>query len=145
MKRGEGRKTVLVIDDDELLRWSAAEGLREHGYHVEVTASAHEALEHCPSPAVALLDQDNRDVDGLALADMLQARCSGCAIVLMAADPTPELLRDAGRRHVVRVLEKPFSLEDLADAIRCALRHSLSRSSPRLTTKSGAGNGQRET
>jgi CheY-like chemotaxis protein len=125
MKRGAlHRGLVLVMDDDELVRWSAAEGLREGGYHVEVAASAPEALERCPGAAVVVLDHDSRDADALDLADLLRRRCPACAVVLMAADPTPELLRRARERHVVRVLEKPFSLEGLVDAIGSAIPHS---------------------
>jgi DNA-binding NtrC family response regulator len=133
------------MDDDELLRWSAAEGLREHGYHVEEVADANEALELCPGAAAALLDHDSRQTGGLDLADMLHGQCPGCAIVLMAADPTPELRRDAQRRHVVRVLEKPFSLEDLVDAIRYALRHSPILSSSRPAAENDPGDRPLET
>jgi len=118
------RRTVLVVDGDDLVRWSAAESLKECRYSAEGAANAAEALQHCPGAAVALLDHDLPDVDGLALADTLRRRCPQCAIVLMTADPTPELHREARRRGVVRVLDKPFSLEVLVDAIREASGHS---------------------
>jgi CheY-like chemotaxis protein len=124
------RQLVLIVDDDELVRWSAAEGLKESGYSVEVAANAPEALQRCADAAVALLDHDLPDVDGLALADTLRRRHPRCAVVLMTADLTPELRREAGERGVVGVLEKPFSLEDLVDAIRGALGHSPASPSP---------------
>lgn len=137
-RRAPDRGLVMVMDDDDLVRWSAAEGLRESGYHVEVAANAQEALERCPGAAVVVLDHDSRHTDGLGLADLLRGRCPACAIVLLAADPTPELLRGARERHVARVLEKPFSLEDLVDAVASALPLSPNPSSPPPSTTEGA-------
>jgi CheY-like chemotaxis protein len=122
MKPGASeRELVLVVDNDELVRWSAAEGLKEYGYAVEVAANAHGALQRYPDAAVALLNHDLPGVDGLNTADALHRRHPRCAIVLMTADLTPDLRRRARERGVVGVLEKPFSLETLAAAIDDAL------------------------
>jgi CheY-like chemotaxis protein len=143
------RQFVLIVDDDELVRWSAAEGLKESGYSVEVAANAREALHRCPNAAAALLDHDLPDVDGLALADTLRRRHPRCAIVLMTADPSPELRRRARERGVVQVLGKPFSLEDLVDAIRDAQERTLGSPTPPLGLAAGAdgepGNGSWQT
>ena len=145
MKRGaRDRKPVLIVDDDELVRWSAAERLRECGYRVEVAADAGEALERCPDAAVALLNHGPH-VDGLVLADILRCRCPRCAVVLMAADLTSNLRRLARERDIVRVLAKPFALEDLVDAIRDALGHSPASSSPRTIPCGGTSDEPRET
>jgi DNA-binding NtrC family response regulator len=122
---------VLVADDDELVRWCAAERLREQGYSVAVAASAREALRGGRDAAVALLDADLPDVDGLAVAEHLRRRQPRCAVVLMTADPTPELRRRAREMGVARVLEKPFSLEDLVEGIHEALEHTPGAPRPR--------------
>jgi CheY-like chemotaxis protein len=111
------------VDDDELVRWCAAEGLREKGYSVAVAASAREALRGCREAAVALLDDDLPGVDGLTIAERLRRRHPRCAVVLMTADPTPELRRRARQEGVARILGKPFSLEGLVGAIQDALEH----------------------
>lgn len=122
MKPGASdRELVLVVDDDELVRWSAAEGLKESGYAVEVSANAREALQRYPNAAVALLDHDLPGGDGLDTADTLHRRHPRCAIVLMTAELTPELSLRARERGVVGILEKPFSLEALVAAIDDAL------------------------
>lgn len=122
---------VLVADDDELVRWCAAERLREQGYSVAVAASAREALRGCRDAAVALLDDDLPGVDGLAVAERLHRRRPGCAVVLMTADPTPELRRRAREKGVTRVLGKPFTLENLVEAIHEALEHTAGAPRPR--------------
>ena len=128
-KRGESDGgSVLVVDDDELVRWSAAEGLREQGYSVAVAASAREALRGCRDAAVALLADDLAGADGLAIAERLRRRHPRCAVVLMTADPTPERRRQARERGVARLLGKPFSLEGLVGAIEDALEDDADRS-----------------
>lgn len=121
-KRGApDRESVLVADGDELVRWSVAEGLREQGYSVAVTASAREALRRGRDAAVALLGEDLPDADGLAAAEELRRRHPQCAVVLMTADPTRELCRRARASGVAGILGKPFSLETLVATIRGAL------------------------
>lgn len=139
MKPGASdRELVLIVDDDELVRWSVAERLKESGYSVGVTANAHEALQRWPNAVVALLDHDLPDVDGLGLADTVCRRHPGCAIVLMTADSTPELRRRARERGIVHVVAKPFSLEDLVDAIRDALERPLGSPRPPRASPAGA-------
>lgn len=130
-RRAKDRGSVLVADDDELVRWSVAEGLREHGYSVAVAAGAREALRGCRDAAVVLLDDDLPDADGLAAVEALRRRHPRCAVVLMTADPTPELCRRARARGVASVLEKPFSLETLVATILDALEGSPDPSGPR--------------
>ncbi len=138
MKLGaRDRESVLVVDSDELVRWSAAEELKESGYRVQVAADATEALRYCPDAAVALLDHDLPDVDGLALADALCHRHPRCAVVLMTADLTPELRREAGERGVVTLLEKPFSLDELLAAL-----HDAGEKSPVPTRSPARGSGE---
>jgi len=146
MMRGAlDRKPVLIVDDDELVRWSAGEGLRERGYRVEVAADAREALERCPDAAVALLNHDHPHADGLTLADTLRRHCPRCPVVLMAADVTSELCRLARERDIARILAKPFSLEDLVDAIRDALGQAFASSSPRALRDGGTADESLET
>jgi CheY-like chemotaxis protein len=121
---------VLVVDDDELVRWSAAEGLKEYGYSVQVASDAPEALRCCLDAAVGLLDHDLPGADGLALAQSLRRHNPRCAIVLMTADPSPELHHRARERGIVEVLGKPFSLEELVDAIDDAFARSSGSPAP---------------
>jgi CheY-like chemotaxis protein len=137
--------SVLVVDDDELVRWSVAEGLRESGCRVQVAANGAEALRCCPDAAVALLDHDLPDVAGLALADALRHRHPRCAIVLMTADLTPELRTEAGERGVVTLLEKPFSLEELLAAFHDAGEKSPVPAGPPSGGRGEAGDDHRET
>jgi two-component system nitrogen regulation response regulator NtrX len=119
---GEARDSALVVDRDELVRWSVAEGLKDLGCSVAVAEEVREGL-HVPSPAVALLELDSSRGDGLAAVDALRRRHPRSIVVLMASEPTPELCRRARERGAFRVLAKPFSIDALLATVREALAH----------------------
>jgi len=122
--RSPDPKAVLVVDDDDLVRWAAAQGLTESGFAVRVAVNARDALRLCSGAAVALVDDATPGMQGLALAEALRHRHPRCRTVLMTADPTPELRRHAHERGICQVIEKPFSLETLIAAIHLALEGS---------------------
>ena len=76
--------TILVVDDDFVIRTSFARVLGEHGYDVETVTSAQEAIERCKKGSydVALLDTKLPDMDGTQLLKELDAM-SGAMIKIM--------------------------------------------------------------
>jgi CheY-like chemotaxis protein len=68
---------ILLVDDDDDLRFTLAELLEDHGYFVEQARSAGEALSYLgqrPRPAVIILDLMMPGVSGVALREELMAR-----------------------------------------------------------------------
>jgi DNA-binding NtrC family response regulator len=137
------RQHILVVDHDELVRWSVAEGLKEHGFPVQIAANVRDALQS-PEVAVALLDHDPPPVDGLAAATRLRRCHPRCAVVLMTPEPTPGLDLRAREQGIVRILGKPFSLETLVDAVHDALEGAPGRSCPLRGSPPGADDAYRD-
>jgi signal transduction histidine kinase/CheY-like chemotaxis protein len=136
--RGTG--TVLLVDDDAMVRRAVARLLAERGYTVIEAGGGAEALalaagsapgDAAPSAAVPLraLITDVRmpGMRGPDLAARLRASAPGLRVLLMsgyAADAPPPLdgLDGSGaRRAGVSFLAKPFSAADLAAALRALL------------------------
>jgi len=121
-----GSETLLLIDDDAMLRETTRELLGNLGYRVLTASGGAEALKLLQStgdsiPAVVLLDVVMPGLAGPALFAELRKRLPKVPIVLMSGystDQTVTALLEAGARALV---QKPFVMETLAGAIRRAV------------------------
>lgn len=107
--------TILVVDDEPLIRTLLAELLAEEGFPVQVAGDGAEALavlEQEP-PALVVSDLMMPGIDGISLVQELRRRGYAMPVVLISANP-PHL-----DPHLkVRFLAKPFDVEALLSVIR---------------------------
>jgi DNA-binding NarL/FixJ family response regulator len=88
-------RTVLVVEDDALLRELLASALSQRGFTVDTAASASEAREvfHATDPDGMLLDVDlGSGPNGFDLADTLLADAPGVGVVFLTALPDPRFV-----------------------------------------------------
>jgi DNA-binding response OmpR family regulator len=121
VKDAEGRRRVLIIDDDEPLARMLAELLSEHGYVADFAAGSRGALEKLQaSPTdLVVLDLQLRHLDGRALlASMRRSGLDPCVVLLSADRDLAVAAREVRAKAFV---EKPFAPEALLAAVRRAL------------------------
>ena len=120
--------TVLLVDDEALLRWSIAEVLRRSGHTVIEATSADTARDAITQTAasidVVLLDYRLPDSNDLRLIDEVRRRLPQSAVVLMTAFGAPELVQSATERGAYCVLSKPFDMHGVEALISEAHRAS---------------------
>ena len=118
--------TVLVVDDEALLRWSIAELLRRSGHAVIEATSAADARDAMSRTSdqidVVLLDYRLPDSDDLRLLEEVRHRLPQAAVVLMTAFGTPEMVQGAMDRGAYRVMSKPFDMHDVEPLVADAYR-----------------------
>jgi len=118
-----GDETVLLAEDEEAVRRSAAALLTRLGYRVLEAEDAQAALDLARGSAVDLLLTDviMPRMNGRELADRFRALHPSAAVLFMSGY-TDEVIDRAGVLEAgLRLLQKPFELGELAAAVRQAL------------------------
>lgn len=114
-------RRVLVVDDEPLIRWSVTETLAELGLDVEQASDAASALKAITTNAlefdVVVLDLRLPDMKDLSLLGTVRQLLPDASVVLMTAFGTDEIVEHAIALGAVTVLNKPFELARLIDAV----------------------------
>jgi CheY-like chemotaxis protein len=111
---------VLVVDDEPLIRWSVSETLAGFGLDVAQAGDAASALRHVTRPQafdVILLDVRLPDMRDLSLLATLRQLHPNASIILMTAFGSDEIVERAIALGAKAVLNKPFELGTLVDAV----------------------------
>jgi DNA-binding NtrC family response regulator len=113
--------SVLIVDDEALIRWSVAESLESAGHEVLEAGSAAEALRLVDSGnhgiGVALLDLRLPDSSDLGLLRRIRQTAPDCQIILMTAHGTSDVLDEALRAGAFAVLTKPFDMDSVVNLV----------------------------
>lgn len=118
------RKTILIVEDEALVRFPVAEFLRESEFEVLEVASADEAIAllnseiHCD---LILSDfQTPGTLDGVMLARLLKHKKPELPVILSSSDPSVALSTER-----CFFLAKPYPLIDLLTVINKILTSKL--------------------
>ena len=116
-------KTVVVAEDEALIRMDIVEMLREAGYNVVAEADNGQravdlAREH--SPDLVLMDVKMPVMDGITAAEQIaQERIA--PVVLLTAFSQRELVERAREAGAMAYVVKPFTVDDVVPAIEIAM------------------------
>ena len=113
---------ILLVDDDDPLRSVLAQALKQQGYAVQEAANGKEALDLYDRQGadIVILDVVMPEKEGLETIVELkrQPRIPGIIVMSGGGQISPKVyLRIAKAHRADRVLEKPFSCEDLLNTV----------------------------
>ena len=116
--------TVLVVDDEALIRWSVSEMLGERGYVVTEAGDARMALDAVKNAQepfdVVLLDFRLPDSADLRLLERVRHLTPTSQVIMITAHNSPELAQGAAALGAYRVISKPFEVDSLAALVNQA-------------------------
>jgi DNA-binding response OmpR family regulator len=121
--------TLLVIDEQTAVRELCTTILRRAAYHVIAVPDIEGAIRLCsrlrwPDIRLVLLDALLPGLDCVRLLKILRLGSSQIQLLFMSSMPAAELACQFGVAAEHPVLQKPFTIPELLDAVRNALHTS---------------------
>ncbi len=131
----EAPTRILIVDDEESLRFSLSRALTKSGYAVETVADAKAAIDRLAQAPfdVVLTDLVMPHGSGLDVLAAVHELDRDCVVLLMTAHGSVQNAIDALRRGAFDYLTKPFETSDLLVRIERGLeRRTLDRENRKL-------------
>jgi DNA-binding NtrC family response regulator len=113
---------ILVVDDEDLIRWSLTTRLGEEGYRMLEAATAAEALERQQEGVdLVLLDYRLPDGDGLAVLQQVKQADPDTLVILLTGHSSVDTAVEAMKRGAYHYASKPFNLDEIVLLVEKAL------------------------
>ncbi len=121
----EQKVSILVVDDEEIVRESLSSWLEEDGYEVVTAENGARALERLPERdwTLLLVDLKMPGMDGIQLMEEVRKVRPDLVILIMTAFATVDTAVNAMKKGAYDYLVKPFNPEDLSLSIRKIVEH----------------------
>ena len=121
---------ILVVDEEEMIRWTQKEALESEGYNVTAFENGREFLNYFRQHGgdIVLLDVRLPDSNGLDLLLEATKVDPDAIVVIMTAFGDVETAVSAMKRGAFDYLSKPYSLEEVSLLIRKIVQANLVRS-----------------
>jgi two-component system response regulator AtoC len=123
-------ETVLVVDDEKLVRWSLRQKYEEWGFTVleAENGTAGLRLAHSGTPDLILLDVRLPDLSGLEVLERLKETGDARAVIMITADPQLDDVKAAIKLGAFDFIGKPIDFDELHVTTQNALEATRLRS-----------------
>ena len=116
------KPTILVVDDEALIRWSLAERLKSEGYEVLEAETGAAALQKIPEGVdLVLLDYKLPDTDGVSVLRKIKNFDQEILVIMLTAFASVETAVEAMKLGAYHFANKPFNLDEVVATVERAL------------------------
>jgi DNA-binding NtrC family response regulator len=126
----EEKLSILIVDDEQVVRDSLVHWFTEEGYDVDASDSATDALSKLAGREFDLVIADIRmpGMDGIELLEKIRTEQLDTSVILMTGYASVETAVRALKHGAFDYITKPFDPDDLSVVVRNALeQHRLKR------------------
>src|SRR6478672_1138094 len=114
--------TILVVDDEQLIRWSLTSRLTDEGYRVFEADTAANALKRVREGVdLVLLDYRLPDSDGLAVLKQIKENDPDTLVIMLTAFSNVDTAVEAMRQGAYHYANKPFNIDEIVLLVEKAL------------------------
>lgn len=116
-------QSMLIIDDDTAVLASCQRIFTEEGFKVTTTTNPSEGIELATNNqyTVILCDWHMPELDGMDVVTKLETDAPESAVVMISGYPSVGRATEAMQRGVMDYLPKPFTPEEITDAVQKAV------------------------
>jgi len=110
--------SILIVDDEEVVRHSHLRSLADTGCHAEAAEDGHQALQVMEQHPfdVVLLDLSMPGLDGMDVLKTIKQRWPDSEVVIITGYPTIESAKEAVRLGAHNYIAKPVGPDDVIKA-----------------------------
>jgi len=129
------KETILVVDDERLVRWSLQQKLEQWGYNVSLAEDGATALSRIQldNPDLITLDVKLPDMTGIDVLSELRNRNVQIPVIVITAFGVVDDAVRSLKLGAYDFIEKPINFEKLENAVRNALETRRLRTEVALT------------
>jgi two-component system NtrC family response regulator len=119
------RTRILIVDDDESLRWITQLQLEEAGFAVSASAEGEQALKQIEedSPSLVITDLKMPGMSGIELLNRIRAEHPEIFVIVITAFGTVQTAVEAMKSGAYDYITKPIDYEELILTLNRALNH----------------------
>ncbi len=120
-KNHNGKKTILIAEDEIILRELLSELLESYGYNVITASDGKDVISKINSkliPDILIVDQKMPDLDGITCIKKVKEIYEDLPVIL-ATGSQSDFFEDTNLMNIVnRIINKPYNIEEMVSIIR---------------------------
>ena len=119
------KQRVLVVDDEESIRWVLGRCLEKAGYTVEFGENGSEAIQKATLDnfSLIILDIKMPDLNGLEVLEELRVKGIDIPVIIITAQNTVKNAIEAMKRGAYDYIAKPFNLDEVKLTVERAIEN----------------------
>lgn len=117
------KRTILVIDDEGIVRISCKRILEPEGFNVDIASDGYEAIELIKKQVYDLIITDLKmpKMDGFEVLRWIKDISPSSKVIVITGFSTPDIAEKSLSAGAAKYLEKPFSPETLISVVKAVI------------------------